>query len=69
MTDCKAKNGTFGALDMFTSQHVDVIFGPYCSAGQLQDPLNAQQRICILSAVATICEIDVKLANKIDLNQ
>ena len=33
---CTAKNGTYGTLQLLLNQHVDVIFGPICSAGGLK---------------------------------
>ena len=34
-TNCVSKNGTIATLQMLQNQDVDVVFGPYCSAGKL----------------------------------
>jgi len=34
LTNCDKKNGTFAAMNMKLVEEVDVLFGPYCSAGE-----------------------------------
>ena len=38
-TDCDNKNATFGAVEMLVEDEVDVIFGPSCAVGELNQTI------------------------------